>query len=585
MNRVAAVLLLVFSLGACNGASDGEADGGAPDSGGTDGGTRDEGTTDDAGAPDAGGADTGTPDAGEPEQFHVVAEHPPVGPAGAPYSHAFLAKAGVEPYGGWKVVKGELPGGLSLDAATGVLSGSPSAEGFFYFVVEVTDAAAAVARELFGLRIGDPAAPGAWKKRADAFHEVYETRHIWHGWSLNMYKPDDPDGNYWLSTYGDSSFMGGQCTMAMAFRHAVEQSPASFSTITTLVDGWAFFQRLTGVPGLTGRGFAHKDDPSQPGFKDGPFWPDDPESRMYKGTGEFADWVWMGDASRDQFTGAVLGNAMAYDLVDDQHVKDTTRGFLVALADHVWDHDLWIVDPGDRKTQYGDMDGERWEGFDAPNGQTAVCDLAWFKIAHHVSGEERFERYYRILAKNRDYVGIMRDAQWVYMGYQTKHYNVYMSNENWFHLMRLEDDLELVPQYREIYRDTLWLNTADKTPNRKGIKETNAVTAPWYMYSTGDRDPVALWDVLWTLSTFPDPPLRDHAVKNSDDPTIEKNPAFPEEALYALPFHRRQGDMVVWHRNPFTLDGGSDSGEQRTGCDYLLPYWMGRYYGYISEQW
>jgi hypothetical protein len=43
--------------------------------------------------------------------------------------------------------------------------------------------------------------------------------------------------------------------------------------------------------------------------------------------------------------------------------------------------------------------------------------------------------------------------------------------------------------------------------------------------------------------------------------------------------------MVIWHRNPFELDGGSDSGEERTGCDYLLPYWLGRYYGYISEDW
>jgi hypothetical protein len=29
----------------------------------------------------------------------------------------------------------------------------------------------------------------------------------------------------------------------------------------------------------------------------------------------------------------------------------------------------------------------------------------------------------------------------------------------------------------------------------------------------------------------------------------------------------------------------ADSGEERTGCDYLLPYWLGRYYGYIGEDW
>ena len=555
------------------------------------GAVADAGTAADAGIPDTGTADTGIPDTGvadtgAPAVFHVVAAFPPVGPAGAAYAFTFTAKDGVEPYGGWQVVKGDLPAGLALDAATGALAGTPAAEGFSYFVIGATDAAGATAKELFGLRVGDPAKEGPWQARERAFLDNYEKRHIRHGWSLDMMRPDDPSGNWQLSTYGDSSFMGGQCTMAMAYRYAVEKSPEALATITSLVDGYAFFQKLTGVPGLSGRGFAYKDDPSEDGTFQGPFYPDDPTARKYKGTGEFDGWIWFGDASRDQYTGAVLGNAMAWDLVDDPHVKETTKNFLVALADHVWDNGLKIVDPGNRMTQYGDMDGDHFENFPGvPDGQNAVCDLAWFKVAHHVSGEERFNRYYHILAQSRDYIGIMRDDQWVYMGYQTKHYNVYMSNENWFHLMRLEDDPALVPQYRAIYRDTLWLNTGDTTPNRKGIKEANAVTAPWYMYSTGDRDPEMLWDALWNLSTFPDAPLRDHLVVNSTDTTIVKNPDFPTEALYALPYARRGSDMVVWHRDPFTLDGGSDSGEERTGCDYLLPYWMGRYYGYISADW
>ena len=33
------------------------------------------------------------------------------------------------------------------------------------------------------------------------------------------------------------------------------------------------------------------------------------------------------------------------------------------------------------------------------------------------------------------------------------------------------------------------------------------------------------------------------------------------------------------------LDGGQDDGTERTGCDYLPPYWMGRYYGFIDAAW
>jgi hypothetical protein len=76
-----------------------------------------------------------------------------------------------------------------------------------------------------------------------------------------------------------------------------------------------------------------------------------------------------------------------------------------------------------------------------------------------------------------------------------------------------------------------------------------------------------------------------HPWGNSSDPSIERNPAEPTESLHYLPSNRRAPDMVIWHRNPYLLDGGQDSGEERTGCDYLLPYWLGRYLGVVSPDW
>ncbi len=76
-----------------------------------------------------------------------------------------------------------------------------------------------------------------------------------------------------------------------------------------------------------------------------------------------------------------------------------------------------------------------------------------------------------------------------------------------------------------------------------------------------------------------------NVLENSADPSIEVNPDRTEESLYPLPAHRRKPDMVIWHRNPYELDGGADSGEERTGCDYLLPYWLGRHLGVIGPDW
>jgi hypothetical protein len=60
----------------------------------------------------------------------------PDAPYGVPYSATFTA-SGASPVT-WSVTSGSLPGGLSLDPSTGVLSGSPSQGGTFTFVVTVS---------------------------------------------------------------------------------------------------------------------------------------------------------------------------------------------------------------------------------------------------------------------------------------------------------------------------------------------------------------------------------------------------------------------------------------------------------------
>ncbi|WP_454767168.1 putative Ig domain-containing protein [Cupriavidus campinensis] len=62
---------------------------------------------------------------------------------GAAYSQTFTGSGGVAPYA-FSVSSGTLPTGLSLNAATGVLSGTPTALGTYTFTVTVTDSATGV---------------------------------------------------------------------------------------------------------------------------------------------------------------------------------------------------------------------------------------------------------------------------------------------------------------------------------------------------------------------------------------------------------------------------------------------------------
>lgn len=63
----------------------------------------------------------------------------PDGTAGTGYSQTLTAIDGTPPYKKWSVTSGSLPPGLSLDPATGVISGTPTQTGTYSFTVQVTD--------------------------------------------------------------------------------------------------------------------------------------------------------------------------------------------------------------------------------------------------------------------------------------------------------------------------------------------------------------------------------------------------------------------------------------------------------------
>ncbi|GFO56251.1 hypothetical protein GMSM_32580 [Geomonas sp. Red276] len=79
------------------------------------------------------------------------------GTVGTAYSQGLSASGGATPYS-WAVASGALPAGLSLNAATGAITGTPTADGSASFTVQVTDALGTAVSKALTLAVYQPLA-------------------------------------------------------------------------------------------------------------------------------------------------------------------------------------------------------------------------------------------------------------------------------------------------------------------------------------------------------------------------------------------------------------------------------------------
>jgi putative Ig domain-containing protein len=85
------------------------------------------------------------------------------------YSATLAATGGTLPYN-WSIISGSLPPGLSLNSSTGVISGTPTAGGFFAFTVQVTDSASNTATASLSITVAVLLGGGYWAHQKDVRH-------------------------------------------------------------------------------------------------------------------------------------------------------------------------------------------------------------------------------------------------------------------------------------------------------------------------------------------------------------------------------------------------------------------------------
>ena len=361
--------------------------------------------------------------------------------------------------------------------------------------------------------------------------------------------PSDNDG-LWTAIY----------VAAESFRYAVTRDARARDSALKSVEAMLKLLDITGRPGFPARSFRRRD-----------------ERRHNDGVWHFTrdgEWEWKGDTSSDEIVGHFFAYPIVYDLVADELLKARLRTAVAAMADHLLEHGYLLTDIHGGPTRWGRYDPAYFETDDGHEERAlrSLEMLSHLKVAHHMTGDARYQREYRRLI---DELGYHTNTTTYLQNREELNYSdEELAMLSYYPLFRYESDPELLRVYRAGL-EQWWVNEQ---------REDNPLWTFIYAVRNPGKAP-SLDDAVRTLYRIP-MDLTDWNVKNSirrDVPADTSQERFGQlQTTRLLPPDERR--VMKWNGNPFRLDAAGAGRSEDDGAFFLLPYWMGRYHKFLIGQ-
>ena len=270
------------------------------------------------------------------------------------------------------------------------------------------------------------------------------------------------------------------------------------------------------------------------------------------GIHESGDNYWIGNTSRDEYMGVFFGLSVAYDLLGpgtQPAIQSLATRLLNFLTAHAWSV---VMPDGTLSTTFAIRPDEQ---------------LGLLQIGRQVNPEQFASAYQSFAANAAAFASIpvVVDSADV----RDSYFKFNLDAINLFSLVRLETDSKLLSSYQSIYQIfhsavenhmNAHFNMIDRALN--GANNTRDVATASYLFQ-------------WLLR-----PRRDFYVDlRGQYPSCVSS----DQSCDPLPIPQRVTTDFLWQRSPFQLDGGGSGLIEGAGIDYILPYWMARYYNVVSD--
>lgn len=420
-------------------------------------------------------------------------------------------------------------------------------------------------------------------QKNDYFHDVLLKRHIRAPWiagqcrlekagDLTTWQPEDDDN--------DGEYTGNYLAME-CFRYASTQSPDAKENAKKAFGFLKLLQEVTDTEGFFARTIVPADWKHELHDTNRTFTPPQLADELVKEPrfkpvevrwrkSKDGQWLWKGDTSSDEMCGHMFGYYFYYELVADDAEKAVVRRHVARIVDYLIKHNYNFVDIDGKATRWSVWSPDQlnrdpeW----APDkNQNSMELLGFLKLAHHMTGDEKYQREYLRLIEKEHYLENM--AQVIHQ------------NPAWF----IYFDVVL-----QAYIYPILLH-CEKDPKRLAFYQKHM--DEWFEKRKGDHNPLINFiycysrnkkvELANSVDFLIDTPLDlidwpiDHTQR--EDLKIVRTPVLEDEQVNILqPASLRM--TVRWDKNPWTAAGG-DPHREREPVFWQLPYWMGRYLGMI----
>jgi uncharacterized protein (TIGR03437 family) len=326
---------------------------------------------------------------------------------------------------------------------------------------------------------------------------------------------------------GDSALWTGAYLAAESFRYKVTQSADALQNVKSALAGLKALSDLTGDNRLA-RCMVLASSPYAAGIAS-----EEASNTIHQNP----PWIWVDNTSRDQIVGAFFGLGVAFDLVDDPAVKTGVNNLVTLLIGYISRHQ-WS--PNDDITSTFEVRPEELQML--------------LQVARHVNPSNTVSGPFLVPP-------VATGVEFDVLGLSS-YFKFNLDYMSFYHLVRLQDNGDnrsaymILRNYTAPHRNAFFnmIDRALRGPDAARDAETRALLDQWI-----------------------ERPKRDFYVDVSSNVAVCGG-----EACQPVPVPLRPPATFLWEVYPFQLKGGGSGIIESAGVDYILPYWMARYYGVIN---